>query len=433
MKPFPESLSQLQDSPFLVESEWERFYDSVRARYAEMGNGETVLCAERDPCEAIAVVFATLLRNGGVFLADPNWKVKEWTQVDQLTGFNKVFGESPVQADESRATKFKVGRLMIASGGTSGRMRFCVHSVNTLSAAVQSLHRHHSKKPLNSLNTLPVFHVSGLMPFFRALLTGGLVQYVSWKQLEGGLFPSCPGYPCSISLVPAQLSRLLRAEGGLNFLHRMDTIYLGGAGTPSSLVQEIRTEKLPVEFVYGMTETAAMVVSGTRGDTSESGAVWGQALPGVEISLAEDGELFVRSESLYLGYFPEDVHRQEFKTGDIGRWVTDELVEVLGRKDFLINSGGEKVNPEEVETSIVSLLPGVGVAVGGRSDNRWGEVVCAVIEKELSEEEVLELTSQLAAELAPFKIPKEFIYLERIPRSALGKVNRAELQRLISQ
>ena len=71
-------------------------------------------------------------------------------------------------------------------------------------------------------------------------------------------------------------------------------------------------------------------------------------MPGVLISLNEEQEIVIQSKSLFRGYFPEDAEQIQFLSGDLGRWVTDELMEVIGRKDFLINSGGEKVNPEEV-------------------------------------------------------------------------------------
>ena len=433
MKPFPHSLEALLDEPFLTSADWERFCLLTRERHSEIQAGESVLCAEADPVHVLAILFATLLQKGGVFLANPNWGASEWGQLSKLTSYHRVFGTQSVVAIPEQAESFEAARVMIPSGGSSGTLRFCVHSLDTLSAAVESLFEHHGKRPLNSMDTLPIFHVSGLMPVWRAALTGGVVRLVSWKELEQGDFPKLPGFPCSLSLVPTQLFRLLKTDGGLSFLHRMDTIYLGGAGTPPGLVQYIRGEKLPVEFVYGMTETAAMVVYGTRGDSDESGAVWGQALPGVLISLNEEQEIVIQSKSLFRGYFPEDAEQIQFRTGDLGRWVTDELMEVIGRKDFLINSGGEKVNPEEVEACLASLLPGVGVAVGSKPNDSWGELVVALIESELSKEQLTEITQKLASLLAPFKLPKEFLTGVEVPRSALGKVNRLALRQWLEE
>ena len=433
MRAFPESLDGLLEQAFLTSPDWGRFSSLVKKHFEEIGPGESVLCAESDPVVALSVIFATVLRKGGVFPVNPAWRENEWDQLNDLAAFHKVFGTASLDPDPSRAKLFTQTRIMISSGGTSGKVRFCVHSLDTLSAAVESLYLHHGGKPLNSIGKLPIFHVSGLMPVMRALLTGGVVQLYDWKKLKAGQFPPQPGYPCFLSLVPTQMSWLMKSEEGLQFLHRMDTIYLGGAATPPGLVQHIRGEKLPVEFVYGMTETAAMVVYGTRGDTDESGAVWGQALPEVALSLNDEHAICIQSKSVFLGYYPEDSERTEYLTDDLGRWVTDDLIEVLGRRDFLINTGGEKVNPEQVEACMASLLPGVAVAVGSKVDPEWGERVVALVEVDLPKSEVQHLLSSLSSMLAPYKIPKEILTGVKVPLTALGKVNRAAVRSFLSE
>ena len=137
---------------------------------------------------------------------------------------------------------------MIPSGGTSGGVRFCIHTKDTLSAAVDSLFRYHHGKPLCSLNPLPVYHVSGLMPVVRACLTGGCVRMVEWKDLKRGEFSDFPLEPCSLSLVPAQVARLAQSSDGLRFLHGLDTLYIGGAATPPNLLNFIRSEKTAGTF-----------------------------------------------------------------------------------------------------------------------------------------------------------------------------------------
>jgi O-succinylbenzoic acid--CoA ligase len=153
----------------------------------------------------------------------------------------------------------------------------------------------------------------------------------------------------------------------------------------------------------------------------------------VNLSLNEEQVICIRSKSLFRGYFPEDAERSEYETDDIGRWVTDDLIEILGRRDFIINTGGEKVNPEEVEASLASLLPGVAVAVGAKADAQWGEAVVALVESPLSREQVEQLISKLSATLAPYKVPKEILTGVEVPRSSLGKVNRAAVRCYLSE
>ncbi|MCZ6674737.1 MAG: AMP-binding protein [Verrucomicrobia bacterium] len=432
MRPFPETRDHLLERPFLTEAGWGPFGRRLDEVLGLIGDGQSVLCVEEDPIRALAVIFATVLKKGGVFLANPKWRSSEWEAVDKLTGFHQVFGDCPIQPDTTRAASFCESRFMIPSGGTSGKVRFCVHSSDTLAAAVKSLYNFHGEKPLNSINPLPVFHVSGLMPVLRACLTGGRTGIANWKTIESGSFPSFPGEPSSISLVPAQLARTIKTEEGLRFLHGFVTIYLGGAGTPPDLIRFIRSEKLPVLFVYGMTETAAMVVAGSRADTDSMGNLWGQPLPGVSVSLPEDQEIHIQTQSLFRGYFPDDAKVSDFATGDVGQWTVDHQIQVLGRKDFLINSGGEKVNPEEVEAILRECLPGVKLAVAGRCHAEWGEQVVALVEVDLSSDSLERLRQKLEVRLAVHKIPAEFIKGIMIPLNALGKVDRAALKAIIS-
>ncbi|MCB1120113.1 MAG: AMP-binding protein, partial [Verrucomicrobiae bacterium] len=332
----------------------------------------------------------------------------------------------------SRARNFTYPRIMIPSGGTSGKLKFCVHSPDTLAASVQSLFRFHHEKPLSSINPLPVFHVSGWMPIMRACLTGGTVRLATWKDLEQGDYPRTVGNHCSLSLVPTQLARLVRTEAGLRFLHGFDSIYIGGAAPSPVLVNTIRTEKLPALFVYGSTETASMVIAGTRADSDSSGSLWGSPLPGVEAELSDEQELIVRSPSLFRGYFPEDSPVEAWPTGDIARRLSDGNLQVIGRKDYLINTGGEKVNPEEVEAALSDCLPGSDFAVGSESDLEWGQRVVALVGRNLSPEEMKSLFEKLSEKLAPYKIPKRILPVEHIPRTLSGKINRAEVRHLLS-
>lgn len=431
MRDFPMTLDGLLAEPFLTEPDWYRFSQLVKDLVSSINPGDKILVAQEDRLSALAAFFATVISGGSVFLANPHWGENEWKLVGEQTSFTKIFGCAAGLNVDPQATRSGNTRIMIPSGGTSGGVRFCVHSLDTLTAAVQSLSEFHGEKPLNSINTLGVFHVSGLMPIVRACLTYGVVQLAEWKALVSGNFPSRPGVKTSISLVPTQLIRLVQSEAGLNFLHGLETIYIGGASATPSLVNFIRTEKLPVLFVYGMTETAAMVVVGSRADTDSQGNIWGRPLPEVSISLSEEQEICVKTKALFHGYYPTDTQIEEHVTGDIGLWTVDKQLQVTGRKDFIINTGGEKVNPLEVEALISEKFPNLVTAVSSKPSETWGEEVVAVFENDLTTEQVRVLKSYLKECLAPHKIPKMFICGKPIPRSVLGKINRAALKALL--
>ena len=144
-----------------------------------------------------------------------------------------------------------------------------------------------------------------------------------------------------------------------------------------------------------------------------------------------EGLISIKTKSLFHGYYPEDSELKEYLTGDIGRWVTGELLQIMGRKDLLINFGGEKINPKEIESVLSDCLGRADLAVSSIPDEEWGELLVAVFETELPSDEIEMLQSTLATTLAPHKIPKRFITGTAIPRSVLGKVNRAELRRCL--
>lgn len=428
MRPFPIETDEFLSAPFLSEPDWSGFARKLFSAVERIGQPhERILVAERDPVAVLAGLLAGICRGCDVFLASPDWRDFEWEQVAETANFHRVFGDCPLH---SRRDEPSAGacRIMVPTGGSSGSLRFCVHTVDTLSSAVQSLCAHLGGGPMSSLSCLPLFHVSGLMQVIRALLTGGVVRFVPWKSLECGNFEPEMVENESISLVPTQLARILEGKGGPEWLKKFDRILLGGGGTGPGWIETIREHGLPVQFAYGMTETAAMIALGGVEEVDESLTVWARPLPGVKIGLTGAGEIEVESASLFHGYYPEDSGMSIFRTGDLGRMDQSGKLAVLGRKDFVINTGGEKVNPAEVEDAILRHFPAVIPVVLGLPDREWGERLVAVLEGSPAHVDVGILKEELKKALAPHKIPKQFITGMVIPRTASGKVDYPRLR-----
>jgi o-succinylbenzoate---CoA ligase len=146
------------------------------------------------------------------------------------------------------------------------------------------------------------------------------------------------------------------------------------------------------------------------GDVSSSG----RPLPGLDVSLAEDGEIIVAGPSVAGG-----VHA----TGDLGSWDGDRLV-VHGRKVDTIVSGGENVMPQEVEAVLLSHPAVAEAAVIGRPDPEWGEAVTAFV---VLRADAPDLRDFARERLAPFKVPKSIERVQELPRNAAGKILRREL------
>ena len=428
MRPFPTDPDEILSAPFLPEPDWSEFARSILSAVERIGRpGERILVAESDPVAFVAVLMAGISRGCDLFLASPDWRDLEWEQVAETANFHRIFGECPLSA-EGGVPGAGSCRIMVPTGGSSGSLRFCVHTPDTLTSAVRSLSAHLGGGPLSSLNCLPLFHVSGLMQVIRAILTGGVVNFARWKSLECGDFGPEVSETKSISLVSTQLARILQVEGGPEWLKQFGRIFLGGGETGPGWIEAIRDHGIPVQFAYGMTETAAMIALGEAEEVDESSTVWARPLPGVKIGLTGAGEIEVETASLFHGYYPESSGMSLFRTGDLGRMDRKGKLAVLGRKDFVINTGGEKVNPSEVEAAILRHSPAVFPVALGLPDPEWGERLVAVLEGAPAQIDVAALEEALKKTLAPQKIPKQFITGIALPRTASGKVDHARLK-----
>lgn len=188
---------------------------------------------------------------------------------------------------------------------------------------------------------------------------------------------------------------------------------------------------------YGSTETARAVALDDEDLFTRPGSV-GRPIPGVQADIADDGELLLRSDRVMAGYFdlPEEtaeaLRAGWYHTGDLAERDDDGYLYVVGRKKEVIRSGGETVAPVEVEAALAGF-PGLAeVAVVGLPDERWGEVVCAVVvlHDGAPPPDVAALRAHLGGRLAAYKHPRRVAVVESLPRtSATGQVQRALLAR----
>ena len=252
------------------------------------------------------------------------------------------------------------------------------------------------------LVVLPLHHVGGLSIIFRALWSGGAALLA--PRAEPGLLAQSD----FASLVPTQLAQLLEV--------RPDPVrcqvLIGGAFLSAELVD--RAQGWTLHRTYGMTETAAVVASGPPASD------WMAVLPGVEIGATVEGALQVRGLQVSRGYAgaAERTPGDWFVTSDTGR-VDSGRVIVTGRSDRVINSGGEKVDPTEIE-EVLSRVAGVEEAAAfGLPDDHWGETVAVVFSGSATPEEVVDAISK---KLGPIARPRRIIRVERLPRNELGKI-----------
>jgi O-succinylbenzoic acid--CoA ligase len=281
------------------------------------------------------------------------------------------------------------------------------------------------------LLSMPLYHVGGQAILFRAAIGGTRVLFMPRFQAEAVARLMASGTVTLVSLVPTMLARVLAAYPG-RFSPRLRAVLIGGAACPPALAAEARARGLPVALTYGMTETASQMATEEPGRPSGGS---GHPLHGVLLAVAEPdaegaGEILVRGPQVTPGYWrdPEATQRAMtedgwFRTGDIGRISADGVVTVLDRRSDLVVTGGENVYPAEVEAVLLEHPAVREAAVAGVPDPEWGHLVAAwvVSERPL---DWAELEQFCRERLAGFKVPRRWFRVDRLPRTASGKVQR---------
>ena len=379
----------------------------------ERALGRVRVLAERDPT-AFQRAFAEAVAQGErVFLADPSWGAGEHAQLQAL-------------AAAEPAGPTDLGWLGIPTGGTSGAIKVARHDEVTISSAVQGFVQHFSVGTVNAVGLLPLHHVSGFMAWMRCALTGGQYQPWDWKRIERGDRPAMRGDNWFLSLVPTQLERLLGQAAAVDWLRQFRAVFIGGGPSWPGLVERGAAVGLPLAFSYGMTETAAMVTALRPEEFRAGQRGSGQPLPHVQVRIAGDGGVWVNGASLFRGYWPAWREPGEWATSDRGEWGADRSLRLLGRRDAVIISGGEKIDPAEVEAALRASGVFADVAVVGVPDPEWGQTVVAC-HPPLAGAFERQRVEQALRVLARYKWPKRYVAVDPWPRTAQGKLSSAAL------
>lgn len=377
--------------------------------------------------ELLLTTGSAVERGGFVFLPDPKGAAVEKAQFEKVTelaaGVNKV--------DQ--------GWLCIPTGGTSGSLRFARHDEQTLSAAVQGFCAHFGVKQVNTVDVLPVHHVSGLMARIRSAATGGRSIDWSWKQLEAGHWPDLPATNNGwfLSLVPTQLQRLLVNPAAVAKLKQFRAVFIGGGPLWPELAEAAATTGVPVVICYGMTETAAMVVAQTSDEFAAGDRSCGRPMPHARIEIVDEasGEILpqglaglvrIEGASVCRGFWPDATQGASILTEDLGFLDAQGRLTILGRRDAVIITGGKKVHPAEVEAALRLSGEFADVAVIGVPDAEWGSAVVACHPPCAGKLDTQRIEAALSG-LAVYKRPKRFVAVAPWPRNAQGKLSRASL------
>jgi O-succinylbenzoic acid--CoA ligase len=265
------------------------------------------------------------------------------------------------------------------------------------------------------LCVMPLFHVGGLSILTRSAFAGSSAIVHERFDAEAVRESLESGEATVVSLVATMLQRLRAA--GLERAPALRAALVGGGPVPRDLLEWGAELGLPLLQTYGMTETCSQIA--TAGAASSEA----RPLPGVELRISDEGEILVRGPMVSAGTLGADgwLH-----TGDRGRLDGNGNLHVEGRIKDTIVTGGENVAAAEVEAALVAHPAVADAAVVGRPDPEWGEAVTAfvVLDRETTDPD---LRAHCRGRLAGHKVPRAFVRVGELPRTASGKLLKGRL------
>ena len=301
------------------------------------------------------------------------------------------------------------------------------------------------------LLSLPLYHVGGLGILFRTILSGAAT--VIPNQEEETLTAIEKYRITHVSLVATQLYRILKDKNSLKKLSTLKAILLGGSGVPRALLMDAMENHLPIYLTYGLTEMASQVATTSMSFPNAclparqafGGDNFGinsnlKVLNHRELKISEDGEIEVRGKTLFKGYFKNGkiflplTEDGRFRTGDLGEMLKDGNLHVTGRKDNMFISGGENIQPEEIERWLYDLKDVEKALVIGVENEEFGfRPVGFVKIREGAKIFKDVLVKHLEKNLARFKIPATFYEWPKEFSADSSKENRRGFIQLIKE
>ncbi|GAB3885628.1 o-succinylbenzoate--CoA ligase [Terrabacter terrigena] len=331
--------------------------------------------------------------------------------------------------------------VTIGTSGSTGRPKRALLTAESLERSAWATHQVLGGSGAWLL-AMPAHHIAGLQVLVRSVAAGaepavldlrGGFSAEAFAAAAASLRPHGPAKRRYTALVPTQLKRLVDDPAGLEALCGFDGVLVGGAATPSALVERARHLGVNLNLTYGMSETAG-------------GCVYdGTPLPVSRIHVDNDRHVVLGGDTVAHGYLGEPALSRDaftvdldgirwFRTDDLGHFDDEGLLVIDGRADDVINTGGLKVNPGVVEDAITRHLDDVlDVVVVGLPDPEWGESVCAAVTlvDPTGHLTTARVRERLRGILPDAALPRRVLVLPVIPQRGPGKPDRSAIRRAV--
>ena len=402
-------------------------------------NRRVALAAELDPSAWAVTLFAVLAAGAAAVLLPARAAPRERDRLLVQTGATEWHASAPDPMRDAAAATGAPVRIaihrpatVVFTSGSAAVPKAVVHSTaNHLYSAAGSA----ANVPLGPADTwlaaLPRHHVAGLSILFRTLSAGACALFADGGAFSGADDQAARLLPAAthVSLVETQLRRLLRIPAWPELTRRLRAALIGGSALSPALLREARDRGLPVCASYGCTEMASQVATTRPGDPEETFAGSAALLPHRRAAISGDGEILLGGRTLCLGYLESEGDGLKpaagadgwFRSGDLGR-IDGKRLFVTGRRDARFISGGENIQPEEVEQALLehpAVLAATCVAV---PDPEFGSRPAAFLSVAGGPLPPAGLEPHLDARLARFKHPVRYFAL---PAAAPGAASGA--------
>lgn len=326
--------------------------------------------------------------------------------------------------------------VVIFTSGATGEPKGVVHSFDSLANSIlngaEILNHNVADKWLASL---PFYHIGGFQILCRALSNGCEIILPEDLEIESLKKSIEEFHPTHISLVSTQLFRLLDSK--IKIYDSLKITLIGGGFCEDELIIKAYNKGWKPYRVYGSSETASFVTAANAEEIKCKPGTVGKPIKNVNVKTSLENEIIISTDSLFKEYlnYPDETKLKIidgfYFSGDLG--FIDDLgyLFIEARRTDLIVTGGENVNPIEVESALRSFKEIKEVCVFPLIDSQWGQIVAAaiVLANDLTEEKI---KNELKKRLASFKIPKKFFFIDDIPKTSLGKFEREKIRKMFS-
>ena len=390
---------------------------------------------------------------GGIFVPmNPKSPIDEITKKMNIIGSKKIIYDESIELEKVdkislfRSEKSQEGNyrftwpsyeetfcILFTSGSSGLPKAVSISRKNIESSCNISQKNLNVEKSDKWLLCMPPYHAGGLSIIYRSLILGNKFHIEDDFNSEKVIDLIMSEKINIVSMVPTMLSKIVYQMKDRNLIapKSFKFVLSGGAKTPEELILSSNNIGLKTLPTYGMTETSSQIATASPNDEFRPLNSVGKPLLRDSVKIAKNSEIQVSGE-MVANYYDEKVSKKWLQTGDYGYIDKDNYLFVKGRIDELIISGGENINPLEVEEFISKNKKIKECIVLGKTDEYWGEKVVAAI---YSDDDITieEINSYLGG-LDKFKYPKDIVQLKKpLPKLHNGKFDRKKIKKLIDE